>query len=188
MLAVKEFLRLEVRLSTDTIEKMEMDKIFATAGREDPQWLYVTFKHQSSVQRIYEKTRIMRKESRIITYIPKEFHSRFEVIRDIGTELRLREKCNTRIKMGFMDLQLFRKEKGRGKWYEVQLPTDIPPVELGMVSRRVVFESPAPGRPGQSRTDNGNHTERNDAAAAANEEQEKDKSILDDSEASQKKQ
>ena len=47
----------------------------------------------------------MRKESRILTYIPKEFHSRFEAIRDFGNIIRLEEKCKTRIKMGLVQVR-----------------------------------------------------------------------------------
>ena len=92
----------------------------------------------------------MRKESRILTYIPKEFHSRFEAIRDIANSIRLEEKCKTRIKMGFMDLQLHKKEKLIGKWELVHLPAGLPPVELGLSPKKADSGSPAPGRPCQA--------------------------------------
>ena len=149
--AVQEFLQLEIKLSETTIKKMEIEKIFAPAAKENPQWLYVTFSEEGSVQKIFEKTRIMRKESRILTYIPKEFHSRFEVIRDLGNVVRFEEKCKTRIKMGFMDLQLHKRDVDSGMWKLVQLPAGLPPVELGVSPRLTDTGSPAPGRPGQER-------------------------------------
>ena len=60
LLAVKEYLKLELKLSEETIQEMEIERIF-TPAREDPEWLYVTFRYKVSVSRIFEKTRIMRK-------------------------------------------------------------------------------------------------------------------------------
>ena len=87
-LAVKEYLHLEIKLSRKTIDQMEIERIFAPA-RDNPEWLYVTFKYESSVYKIFEKTRIMRKESRILTYIPKQYRKRFEAILDLGNIIRL---------------------------------------------------------------------------------------------------
>ena len=153
LFAVQEFLLLETKIPRSTIEKMDIERIFPPAAKENPQWLYVTFKQETSVQKIFEKTRIMRKESRILTYIPKEFHSRFEAIRDFGNVIRLEEKCKTRIKMGFMDLQLHRKDGSIGKWQLVQLPAGLPTVDLGISPRKAESGSPAPGRPGQERNE-----------------------------------
>ena len=88
-------------------------------------------KSQSSVTKIFEKTFIMRKESRIQTYIPKEFRDRARAISEIEYNIREVEKCKTKVKMGLNDLQLFKKERG-GKWEHVPLPEDeLPPVDLG---------------------------------------------------------
>ena len=154
LFAVKEYLHLEIKISKATIEKMEIERIFTPAfAGEDHKWLYVTFKSEASVQKIYEKTRVMRKESRILNYIPREFHTRFEAIRDIGNSIRLSENCKTRIKMGFMDLQLHKKEGSQGRWELVPLPTDLPPVEVGISPKKADSGSPAPGRPDQVRGD-----------------------------------
>ena len=67
--------------------------------------------------------------------------------------IRFEEKCKTRIKMGFMDLQLHRKDGSTGKWQLVQLPAGLPTVELGISPRKAESGSPAPGRPGQERTE-----------------------------------
>ena len=116
LLAAKEFLKFELKLSSDCIERMEIERIFTPAGKENPQWLYATFKQEASVQMIFEKTYIMRKESRILTYIPREFHNRFEAIRDLANGMRHMQRCKTRIKMGYMDLQLHRKDRDNGMW------------------------------------------------------------------------
>ena len=154
-LAVKEYLQLEIKLSSKTIDQMEIERIFAPF-RDNPEWLYVTFRYESSVNKIFEKTRIMRKESRIMTYIPKEYRSRFEAIRDLGNNIRFEEKCKTRIKMGYTDLQLHKKDRLTGKWELVPLPAGIPVVEFRGSPGKIDSGSPAPGRQGQSRSDKRN--------------------------------
>ena len=146
LFAVREYLHLEIKIPKVTVEKMEIERIFTPAlAREDHQWLYVTFRSEASVQKIYEKTRIMRKESRILNYIPREFHSRFEAVREIGNSIRFSENCKTRIKMGFMDLQLHKKKGSQGRWELVPLPTDLPPVEVDLSPQKTCLGSPAPG-------------------------------------------
>ena len=87
LLAVQEFLICELKLSSETIDTMEIENIFAPA-RRDPQCLYVTFKFGSSLSRIFERTRCMRKTARILNYIPPEFEERYIDIRDIEYSIR----------------------------------------------------------------------------------------------------
>ena len=154
ILAVKEYLKLELKIDTSSIERMGMEKTFYL-NSENPECLFVTFKHRSSVSKIYEKTYIMRKESRVRTYIPRQFRDRARAISEIEYEMREVDKCKTKIKMGLKDLQLYKKV-GRGARRElVELPeAELPPVDLGSGSpSRQVTTSPAPGRPQQSRPD-----------------------------------
>ena len=151
LFAVREFLQCEVKLPKEIIQKMKIEKIFPPVSQLNPQWLYVTFENESSVQKIFQKTKIMRKESRIITYIPKEFHSRFIALRDISYKIRHEEECKTRIKMGYMDLHLDKKDKDTGRWNRVKIDIDLPPVELNKSPTKFDSESPAHGRPDQVR-------------------------------------
>ena len=48
----------------------------------------------------------MRKESRVKTYIPRQFRDRARAISEIEYNLREVKKCKTKVKMGFKDLQL----------------------------------------------------------------------------------
>ena len=60
---------------------MEVEDIFVPAKeKDDPKSLNVTFTQFSSISKIYEKTRIMRKESRISNYIPRQFQDRLKAI------------------------------------------------------------------------------------------------------------
>ena len=158
-LAVKEFLKCELKLSSETINSMEIEEIFAPA-RKDPDCLYVTFTHGSSVGRIFERTRVMRKEARILNYIPAEFQERYFETREIEYSLRQDENCQTRIKMGFKDLELSKKIRGSGRWQRVTLPQGLAAVDLsqagsGTKDRTYIAasltESPAPGRPDHDR-------------------------------------
>ena len=147
LLAVKEYFRLELKLSEGIIEEFDIERIF-TPARENPEWLYVTFRCEASVSRVFEKTRIMRKDSRII---PREYHSRFQAMKELGNQLRIERDCKTRIKMGHRDLQLHKKERDTGKWELVELPANLPPANFESSPEKVQTGSPAPGRPEQSR-------------------------------------
>ena len=158
LLAVQEFLRCELKLSSETIESMEIENIFAPEKRE-PQCLFVTFKFGSSLSRIFEKTRCMRKEARILNYIPPEFEERYIDIRDIEYSIRQDENCQTRIKMGIMDLELSKKIRGSGRWQRVPLPPGLAKIDLARTGVKAGDQgqawgtlSPAPGRPGQERS------------------------------------
>ena len=154
ILAVKEYLKLELKIDTSSIERMGIEKTFYL-NSENPECLFVTFLHRSSVSKIYEKTYIMRKESRVRTYIPRQFRDRARAISEIEYEMREVEKCKTKIKMGLKDLQLYKKVGRGARWELVELPeAELPPVDLGSGSpSRQVTTSPAPGRPQQSRPD-----------------------------------
>ena len=149
-LAVKEYLRCELKIDTMSLERMKIEKTFFLKA-DKPDCLYVTFQNRSSVTKILEKTYLMRKESRIQPYIPRQFRERARAMKEIEYNIRQEEKCKTRIRMGLRDLQLYKKERG-GRWEQVELPEgELPPVDLGPSSQGT--GSPPPGRPGQARGD-----------------------------------
>ena len=153
LLAVQEYLRCELKISQEHIENMKIENIFAPEkDREDPQYLNVTFRESSSVLKIYEKTRLMRKESRIINYIPKEFYERWRAISEFDFNIRQDRKYQTRVKMGWTGLELHKKLRGTGKWERVNLPNNLPPVNLNAILPSPAratqsSQSPPPGRP-----------------------------------------
>ena len=56
LLAVKEYLKCELKIGQEAIENMKIDNIFAPEkNRDDPQFLNVTFKDSLSVAKIFEK-------------------------------------------------------------------------------------------------------------------------------------
>ena len=153
MLAVQEYLRCELKIDSDTIGRMEIERIFPPPGG-DPKHLFVTFKKESSVTKVLEKTRIMRTGSRILYYVPRQFKYRVKSIREIEFQLRQSKNYQTRIKMGLTDLELWKKVRGsRCRWERVELPSNLPPVDFSIDSDSVTdiqdTLSPPPGRPGQ---------------------------------------
>ena len=151
LLAVKEYLRCELKIDPEVIETMAVENIFEPEKeRDNPQSLNVTFQDSLSVSKIFEKTRIMRRESRIINYIPRQFNDRARAIAEIDYNIRLDKNFQTRIKMGWTDLELHKKIRGTKKWEKVPLPDNLPPVNLRAKSpppAAVASQSPPPGRP-----------------------------------------
>ena len=146
-LAVQEYLRCELKIGNDVQKSMEIEEIFPAYG-ENPAHLYVTFKEESSVTRIFEKTRIMRKESRIMNYIPRQFRERARAIGEIEYRLRKEQNFQTRIKMGLNDLELWKKIRGmNGRWEKVSLPRNLPRIDMSSPVRGPISTSPPPGRP-----------------------------------------
>ena len=153
LLAVKEYLKCELKLNQDDISSMEIEDIsIPTKEKDDPQSLNVTFSSFASVTRIYEKTKIMRKESRINNYIQREFKDRLAAVSDFDYNLRLDKKYQTRIKMGMQDLELHKKLRGTRKWERVSLPNNLPPVDLNRRPATPPSLSPPSGRPGHGNT------------------------------------
>ena len=148
LLAVKEFLKCEMKFDSETIEQMEVDRIFPPAKKPKPQYLYVTFKNERSVSMIYQRTRCMRRESRVLIYIPKQFHNRYDDLAGHEYKLRKFENFQTRIKWGWRDLELHKKIRGAEKWQKVELPEDLRQVDMNP-QRSSLSLSPPPGRPGQ---------------------------------------
>ena len=152
-LAVKEFLKCELKIGQDDIEDMLIENIFIPAkDRGDPQSLNVTFRSVKSVTKIFEKTKIMRRESRIVNYIPRQFQDRLAAVSTIDYNLRADKQFQTRIKMGLNDIELHKKLRGTSRWEKVILPPDLPPVDLSAKPPAQESGSPPPGRPGHDYT------------------------------------
>ena len=91
----------------------------------------------------------MRRESRITNYFPRQFKDRLRAISEFDYNLRQDRRYQTRIKMGVMDLELHRKLRGTSKWERVNLPDNLPPIDLSRRPASQAPNSPPPGRPGQ---------------------------------------
>ena len=131
----------------------------------------MTFKSVTSVSRIYEKTRIMRKESRVMNYIPRQFQDRLRAISSIDYNIRADKTYQTRIKMGLFDLELHKKLRGSRKWERVPLPSNLPPVDLSSRPAPALSGSPPPGRPGHQYSRDNTNTKRGRDSTGSNVDQ-----------------
>ena len=148
VLAVQEFLKYEMKFDREELEEMEVERIFFPAKKKDPHYLYVTFRYERSVRMIYQRTRCMRKESRILIYIPREFHDRYDDLAGYEYKIRKFENYQTRIKWGYEDLELYKRYRGADEWERVALPEGLQKVNIN--PRNSISLSPAQGRPGQT--------------------------------------
>ena len=162
MLAVQEFFIYEMKFRREVLDTMEIEEIFVPANN-DLKYLFVTFKYGSSIRKVYERTKYMRKESRINNFFPVEFEDRHSDLKEVEKNLREEDRSyQTRIKMGLNDLEFSKKIRGSGRWERVPLPQGLAKIDLSRsgaeADQRYPPEdraggsvSPAPGRPGQDR-------------------------------------
>ena len=156
LLAVKEFLKCELKISNKDQEHMEIEDIFEKKS-EELDTLYVRFKHRSSLSRIFEKVKFLTKgRSNLVTYIPREFQERFKSLNELLKPMRTEGMgWRTRVKMGQEDLIVSKKRKETGATYE-ELHIDmnkLPPINLTRPHTSVT-DSPPSGRPGHREEDN----------------------------------
>ena len=148
LLAVREFMDMELKIKREEQANMIIEDLFERKS-EELDTVYVRFKYRSSISKIFEKVKILRKDSQIITYIPKEFQDRFKGLNEALKVIRSEgEGCRTRVKMGMRDLTVSKKPKQMGAVYEELKMNmeDLPPVCLTR-ARPKETSSPPPGRP-----------------------------------------
>ena len=148
-LAVKEFMHYELKIKPDDQETMIIEEMFERRS-DHLDTVYVRFKHRSSLSKIYEKVKVLRKQSQLVTYIPREFQERFQALNVILKAVREEGGgSRTRVKIGQDDLMVSRKDKTIGAVYsnlEIDM-TNLPPVCLTR-PKVSMSGSPPPGRPG----------------------------------------
>ena len=145
LLAVKEFLRLEMKIKEDVFNTMDIVRIFPPA-KEEWDRLYVQFSSQTSVNTIYSYAKYLQKDQRLVTYIPHQFYDRYRALESLAYTLRHSElKYKTRVKMGSSDLILYKKKPGESTWSVIPTPHDLPPVNMNAAPAQPT-STPPPGR------------------------------------------
>ena len=136
ILAVKEFMLCELKISRKDQEHMEIEDIFEKRS-EELDTLYVRFKHRSSLSRIFETVKFLTNgRSNLVTYIPREFQERFKSLNELLKPVRLEGRgWRTRVKMGQQDLTVSKKIKQTGAMYEEMLiyMDFLPPINLAIL-------------------------------------------------------
>ena len=148
-LSVKEFMHYEMKIKPEEQATMPIEELFERKS-EELDTIYVRFKFRSSMSKIFDKVQFLRKESQLVTYIPKEFQERFKALNEVLKPLREEgEGWRTRVKMGKMDLLVSKKEKQMGaKYKDLNLDMKSLP-EVCMTRPKIqVSDSPPAGRPG----------------------------------------
>ena len=152
-MAVKELMLLDMKISKEEQSEMEIARVFSPQ-RENAQMLYCEFKMISSVYKVFQHSRHMRRGTNISPYIPKEHYNRYRVLEEICYGWRKDEGARTRVKMGKKGLEVWKKQSGEDVY--TQVPNDslgkLP--EVAMIRRedrqedRSLTISPPTGRPG----------------------------------------
>ena len=158
--AVKDFLRSEMAMPEEVIEKLQFVKTFWRSQETDDDKLFVEFAEEGMQGIVFKYVRKMRRKCNLITYIPETFRKRAAKLERAAYDMRHAEPSyNTRVKWGWGDLILERKPRGSRESYRSVYIPDLPPVELSATPRvrlPTATSSPAPGRknrtkrPGQS--------------------------------------
>ena len=154
---VKDYLRAEMAMPEEVIEKLKFDNIFQRDGGPEGDRLYVEFSEDNMPGIIFKYVKKMRKECNIVTFIPDAYRDRAAEMEKIAFEMRHATPFySTKIRWGWGDLILERKVRGsREPYRSVNMP-DLPPVDL-MATPRVRLSmptptaSPAPGRKARKR-------------------------------------
>lgn len=149
LLAVKEYLRYELKIQKTEIEKLLISKVWKQ-NKDNFDILYVKFEEESSVNLCYRHSPRMRKDEddvRLVRYTPPQLLDRKDRLRDAEYQLRNGDiKYKTRIRNGVTDLILEKKTKAERSWTKVNVE-NLPPVDFSRTSSQPsISRSPAEGR------------------------------------------
>ena len=129
MAGLKEFFKQEMRMDQEVFDKLGIRTIFPPA-KDNWETLYVQFESEIAVNTIFSYAKNLKKNQRLVRYIPKEFYERYRAMEGDAYLLRHSDKkYKTKVQMGFYDLILYKKEAG-GIWSTVTSSADWPEVNL----------------------------------------------------------
>ena len=98
----------------------------------------MVFESETAVITIFQYAKNLKKDQRLVRYIPKEFYDRYRAME--GDAYLLRHgviKYRTKVQMGISDLVLYKKEPG-GRWSSVPDSEEWPLVNLSFGSQSEV--------------------------------------------------
>ena len=153
MKAAEDFMRYEMKMNQEDIDRIKVLKVFTTT-KADWNTVYVTLRNEKEAQFVMSFTQYMRKgvegeeRTEVVKYIPKELFKRFKAITRIGNKARFDSDndINFRVSLDKEDFALQFKEKGSKFWgAPVELPEDLPGIEH-QIPRGTRSPGEAPGR------------------------------------------
>ena len=155
---IKDFLRGEMAMPEEVIDKLQFSRIFRRAGEERPDndKLFVEFAEDNMPTIVFKYVRKMRSQCNVLTFIPEAFRERAGELEKVAYGLRhSTPSYNTKIRWGWGDLILEKKVRGSREPYRSVHLTDLPPVDLMATPRERLTtptSSPAPGRKKRSKS------------------------------------
>ena len=155
IMEVKSYLKCEMKVPQSEIEKLDIVRIFPPA-KESWDTLYVEFRQEYQVDRIFSYTRVMVKQDhKVVRWFPKELFERFQALDTIAYNMREESKksgtgakLRTRVRVGIDDLE-FSTKIPNGRWIVKPLPAGLPAIDLQARGKVPLTSSPPPGRPGR---------------------------------------
>ena len=156
-MAIIELMHLDMKISKEELKEMEIARVFSPR-RENSEMLYCEFKRMSSVYKVFQHSRHMRRGTNISPYIPKEYYHRYRKLEEICYHWRKNEGARTRVKMGKKGLEVGKKDSGELDYSQVPIDYlgELPEVAVNMREEsredRSLTSSPPAGRPGYTPT------------------------------------
>ena len=90
----------------------------------------MVFHSETAINTVFSYAKNLKKNQRLVRYIPKEFYERYRAIEGDAYLLRhCDKKYKTKVQMGLQDLVLYKKEAG-GTWTTVPSSLGWPEVTL----------------------------------------------------------
>ena len=145
---IKEFMRCELRMPTQTVDEL-LENTVKVWNPTEADWdrLYVEFKDEKSVRLVFTYCKFLKnKDSQILQFFPQEFREQFRTLDAIAYKLRkpessLEVKYKTRIRYGKQGLKLEKRNPALRNWVKVRVP-QLPPVDLDPVPLATASNSP----------------------------------------------
>jgi hypothetical protein len=152
IMAVQEFMLLDMRISREELEKMEIRRVFAPR-REGTATLYCEFTDLRSTFTVFRHTRRMKRGSNVVNYVPAEYYEQYRALESICYDWRKGEGYKTKVRMGRAGFEVWRK-RGHEQYTEVPLTSlgELPAADLQRKAEAQssnLERSPA-GRPGHT--------------------------------------
>ena len=149
LMEVKSYLKCEMKVLPSEIEKLDIVRIFHPA-KDDWNVLYVEFSSEYQVNSLYSYTKVMKKDNRLMRWVPKQMYERFSEVESYAYSIRKEEHLKTRVKIGQCDFELSTREPSSSVWKKRQLPANLPEIEVNPLSSPNMASSPPPGRPSRA--------------------------------------
>ena len=89
------------------------------------------------MDKVFNHIRAMvKRDHRVIRYIPKQMYTRFRAIESIAYHIRQDEGLKTRVKIGHTDFLLSTRAANSSIWHSRYFPSNLPEIEIDQIRNR----------------------------------------------------